>query len=107
MMGTKMTKLKSKLKSGLSPTVQCQWYVIMFPALVVKPNRVHQLFSRVLAYFFFFHPDPWPCSGMAKKVAEKYHGGALALDESRAAPLRSGRAGAPQRGRGNGGKVLR
>jgi hypothetical protein len=56
MMGTKMmTKLKSKLKSGLSPTVQCQWYVIMFPALVVKPNRVHQLFSRcVLAYLRTF-----------------------------------------------------
>ena len=33
--------------------------------------------------------------------------GALALGESRAAPVRSGWAGAPQRGRGNGGKVVR
>ena len=30
--------------------------------------------------------------------------GALALGESRAAPVRSGWAGAPQRGRGNGGE---
>ena len=33
--------------------------------------------------------------------------GALALGESRAAPVRSGWAGAPHRGRGNGGKVVR
>ena len=32
---------------------------------------------------------------------------ALALGEPRAAPVRSGWAGAPQRGRGNGGKVVR
>ena len=31
----------------------------------------------------------------------------LALDESRAALVRSAWAGAPQRGRGNGGKVVR
>ena len=33
--------------------------------------------------------------------------GALALGESRAAPVRSGWAGATQRGRGNGGEVVR
>ena len=32
---------------------------------------------------------------------------ALALGEPRTAPVRSGWAGAPQRGRGNGGKVVR
>ena len=32
---------------------------------------------------------------------------ALALDEPRAATIRSGWSGAPQRGRGNGGKVVR
>ena len=32
---------------------------------------------------------------------------ALALGEPRAAPVRSGWAGAPHRGRGNGGKVVR
>ena len=32
---------------------------------------------------------------------------ALALGGSRAAPVRSRREGAPQRGRGNGGKVVR
>ena len=41
------------------------------------------------------------------RAAEKYHGGALALDESRAAPVRSGWAGATERprgARGTGGK---
>jgi hypothetical protein len=33
--------------------------------------------------------------------------GALVLGELRAAPVRLGWAGAPQRGRGNGGKVVR
>jgi len=33
--------------------------------------------------------------------------GALVLGELRAAPVRSGWAGAPQRGRGNGGKAVR
>ena len=62
------------LQYGYCTVVQ---YCTVFPALVVKPNRVHQLFSRtrvrtrVLAYSrtrvlaYFFHPDP--CSGMAKK----------------------------------------
>ena len=45
--------------------------------------------------------------GPRRRAAEKYHGGALALDESRAAPVRSGWAEATQRGRGNGGKVVR
>ena len=41
------------------------------------------------------------------RAAEMVPLGALALGESRAAPVRSGWAGAPQRGRGNGGKVVR
>jgi len=45
--------------------------------------------------------------GPRRRAAEKYHGGALALDESRAAPVRSGWARVPHRGRGNGRKVLR
>ena len=38
------------------------------------------------------------------RAAEMVPRGALALDESRADPVHSGWAGAPQRGRGNGGK---
>ena len=41
------------------------------------------------------------------RAAEMVPRDALALGESRAAPVRSGWAGAPQRGRGNGGKVVR
>ena len=66
----------------------------------------------------FFLLKSGPSSGTGKApIAEgrallevevlQYHGGALALDESRAAPVRSEWAGATQRGRGNGGKVLR
>ena len=44
-----------------------------------------------------------PC----RRAAEMVPRGALVLGELRAAPVRLGWAGAPQRGRGNGGKVVR
>ena len=53
------------------------------------------------------HDGPWfPRSGRVDGGVD-HASHALALGETIAAPVRSGWAGATQRGRGNGGKVVR